>query len=258
MVPEIVIFNGSRRHLIRSSARRCCEQRMAHPLLNRPAMTESQMKRLPNGLPVTDNEAEDALLEKVADSTGEEERAGALWHLVAFYRYHLRRNDVSIGLLKLMIEESASAERSAIYYLALGQIAEAEKNWDLAVLHYNKGLGLSPANQQTSYALNNNLGFCLNARRDYAEAEDCCRRAIQIDPERHNAFKNLGLSLYGQGKLLGAAWAWVDATKLNPADSSSLNMLKALIRDHPDLLRQSDWIFSELWKHEKTRETFDA
>ncbi len=216
------------------------------------------MRGLPGGLPVTDNDAEDALLEKVAHSTGEEQRAEALWHLMFFYRYHVRRNDLSVTLLKLMIEESTSTERSAIYYLALGQIAEAEKNWDLAVVHYQKGRDLSPTNPETSYFLNNNLGFCLNALSHYAEAADSCRRAIQIDSERYNAFKNLGIALYGQGKLLAAAWAWVDATKLNPTDSNALNMLKSLVKRHPDLLTQSDWIFSELWKRDRARVTLDA
>ncbi|HEU4345307.1 MAG TPA: tetratricopeptide repeat protein, partial [Candidatus Binatia bacterium] len=96
--------------------------------------------------------------------------------------------------------------------------------------------------------LANNAAYCLNELRRYSEAERYCRRAIEINSELHYAYKNLGISLRGQGNLIGAAWAWVDATKANPVDPKAFMFLQELVKEHPDLLARCDWVVEEFAK----------
>ena len=97
---------------------------------------------------------------------------------------------------------------------------------------YLEGLSLPPAPTQTRYLLRNNLGYCLNEAHCHAEAEGHCRAAIAIDPQRHNAHKNLGVALEGQGRLAEAADAFIRAVQRNPR---ALPHLERLLASHPAL-----------------------
>ena len=63
----------------------------------------------------------------------------------------------------------------------------------------------------------NNLGFALNRLGRYADGEALCRQAIALDPRRASAYKNLGLSLQGEGRVVEAARAFVTATQVGPS-----------------------------------------
>src|SRR5207249_4331376 len=85
------------------------------------------------------------------------------------------------------------------------------------------------------YFINNNLGFSLNTLEQFAAGEKYCRRAIEIDPNRPNAYKNLGIALTGQGQYHDAAKCFVTATQVNAADPRALRLLQDLINQHPEL-----------------------
>jgi tetratricopeptide (TPR) repeat protein len=71
----------------------------------------------------------------------------------------------------------------------------------------------------------------------YAEAEGFCRRAIKINPDRHNAYKNLGLALAGQRKFPEAVKALVKAVRVCPKDPRAFKALEDLLTEvRPDLL----------------------
>ena len=100
---------------------------------------------------------------------------------------------------------------------------------------YLEGLSLPPAPTQTRYLLRNNLGYCLNEAHCHAEAEGHCRAAIAIDPQRHNAHKNLGVALEGQGRCAEAVAAYVQAVHNNPHDARALQHLERMVAAHPAL-----------------------
>jgi len=54
--------------------------------------------------------------------------------------------------------------------------------------------------------------------RPLVEGEKHCRCAIDIDWTRASAFRNLGISLNGQGNVLGAVWALTEAVRADAAD----------------------------------------
>jgi tetratricopeptide (TPR) repeat protein len=101
-----------------------------------------------------------------------------------------------------------------------------------ASVFYREGLALPRAPPDTCYLLHNNLGCCLNEAGRHADAEGHCRAAIAIDPERHNAHKNLGVALEGQGRLAEAADAFIRAVQRNPR---ALPHLERLLASHPAL-----------------------
>lgn len=149
---------------------------------------------------------------------------------------------------KLLLPRDIAPANSqkAIAYLAHGEVAEAEEQWAVALEHYGMGLSLLPNDPYTMYLLFNNAGRCLNALGFHSDAESYCRRAIEIDSKRHDAYRNLGIALLGQNNSRGAAWAWVEAIKATPSDARAAELLKHLLTENPGLPRQCPWIEQEL------------
>ena len=104
-----------------------------------------------------------------------------------------------------------------------------------AIEYYRGAFCLKPAATQVWYLVNNNLGFCLNVTGRYEEAEGYLMAAIQIDPCRPNAHKNLGLSFQGRGDLVRAAECFIDATRANARDPRAFRHLESLLSAHPEL-----------------------
>jgi len=82
--------------------------------------------------------------------------------------------------------------------LVWGVDMESASQFELACAFYSKGISLDPRNSDLRYFLNNNLGYSLNQLGRFTDGEPYCRAAIEINAARHNAYKNLGVSLTGQ------------------------------------------------------------
>jgi CheY-like chemotaxis protein len=103
----------------------------------------------------------------------------------------------------------------------------------MAIRHYSQALSLEPAEGCVWYLIHNNLGYCLNHFGRFDEAEFYCRKAIEIDPARQNAYKNLGIALEGQEDYAGAAMCYIRAVHTNASDARSLRHLESLADKHP-------------------------
>jgi tetratricopeptide (TPR) repeat protein len=101
---------------------------------------------------------------------------------------------------------------------------------------YARGLALQAAAVDVAYFLHNNRGYCLNILGRHADAEVHTRAAIAIDPERHNAHKNLGLALAGQGRFGEAARCFLEADRRCPPDIRARGHLTELLAENPELL----------------------
>jgi tetratricopeptide (TPR) repeat protein len=97
---------------------------------------------------------------------------------------------------------------------------------------------MEPTSSWVGYFLNNNLGYSLVQVGLFEEAEPYLRAAIEIDPKRLNAYKNLGLSLQGQRRYSEAAISYLESIKTCPADSRAFKHLEALVDEHPELTTQ--------------------
>lgn len=119
--------------------------------------------------------------------------------------------------------------------LRLGILCERAEMFDAAVRVYETGLTTDPVDRETSYFLMNNLGYSLNQLGRFAQGEVCARAAIHTDPQRHNAWKNLGVALEGQKQYREAADAFITATCIRPQDPRALvHLAKMTEREHEE------------------------
>jgi tetratricopeptide (TPR) repeat protein len=209
-------------------------------------MNKQDTRELPPGLPVTDSEREQNLIQALAQCPQGQKRAEVLWKLSRFYHYQAYRSDLAGSLVDLMTKERESDDRTAAFHLAEGQKAQTQQKWEIALEHYAQGLSRLPKEARTLYLLYNNGAHCRNMLGLYAEAEKYCRLAIETDSKRHEAYINLGISLEGQRDMTGAAWCFVEALKANPFNLQAAERLRQLLIDYPTLPVQSPWIAVEL------------
>jgi tetratricopeptide (TPR) repeat protein len=184
------------------------------------------------GKSLSREKAETLLLEKLR--TAGEGRETALWEIARFYSV-VGPPEKALPYLRELGEHTGDPEKLAACYLAMGQLMEKTRDFLLATRFYRQAFTLEPSDSQNWYFINNNLGFCLNILGQYREAEAYCRAAIEIDPDRPNAYKNLGLSLQGQERYVQAAAAFVQAVQANASDPRALAHLEALFAEHREI-----------------------
>jgi len=208
-------------------------------------MSDFAKRPLLAGAPAPSQDTEKMLLERLQNSTTEDDHFRWLLFVVGYYR-GMQRIDAAKGLLQQFLRESDKSEYKVHCHLALGQIATDEQDLETALNHFGAALALKPATKKVEYVLLNNTGYCLNTLGRYGEGERHCRKALEIDWMRPSAYRNLGVSLHGQGNLIGAAWALVEAAKADASDERARVLLEKLLSLNPALLVSSPWIMDGL------------
>jgi len=186
----------------------------------------------PVGRPITGEEYEAILKERLAVSQGTD--LDSLYRLSSLYA-RTGRIELAKECVRSLLASNQAPGGTATHYLQLGQLGEKIGDFELAAKHYRHGLEAGPVEQGVRYFLRNNLGFSLNQLGRFAEAMPLLREAIQVDPEQPNAYKNLGLCLWGLERHVEAALCFIDATRVNAADARSLNHLEDLSGEHPEI-----------------------
>ncbi|MDB6035521.1 MAG: peptidase and chymotrypsin/Hap [Verrucomicrobiales bacterium] len=181
---------------------------------------------------VSAEETERLLLKRLKDETAAPH--DALWELAKFYS-HTKQHEKALDCLRRIMASLPDAERKAACVLAMGQTMEQVADYPAAIRYYREAFALEPTNTRTWYLIHNNLGFSLNTLGQFSEGERLCRIAVQIDPDRPNAYKNLGISLEGQGRYEAAAEYFVQGTKADASDARSYHLLLKLLNEHPEL-----------------------
>jgi tetratricopeptide (TPR) repeat protein len=187
---------------------------------------------------LTGNEAEiEARLLRVARTRQQALRV-TLEELATFYQNTERVEDWE-RCLDRTVDLHEEANHQSGLLVMLGVTAERREDWDMAIRYYARSLSANPTDPDLAYFSHNNLGYCLNQLGDWEPAESYCRSALHVNPTRHNAHKNLGLSLCGQGRYLEAAHSFIVATERQPRDVRALAHLDDMIREHPDAFHGS-------------------
>ena len=195
--------------------------------------------------PVHEQDTESLLLERLKNSQSENDYFRWLLFVVGFYR-GIQKVDAAMALLHRFIETSNSDEQKAHCHLTLGQIATDEQHFEAALKHFKIALGLNPKQKKIVYVLHNNTAYCLNMLHCYAEGERHCRLAIEVNWTRASGYRNLGVSLKGQAKLVEAVWALVEAAKLDVSDERARLLLRKLIEENPYVVVQCPWAMEGL------------
>ena len=177
-------------------------------------------------------EVEGLLLKRLEEE--KDSPTDALWELSRFYQ-QTSQPDKGLACLRQVLARMPDAESKAGCVLAMGQMMESARDFEGAVRFYKEAFALEPVQTDVWYFINNNLGFSLNTLGRFAEAERYCRQAVAVNPNRPNAFKNLGIALAGQGDYAGAARCYVASTQANAADPRAAQLLVDLLREHPEL-----------------------
>lgn len=135
------------------------------------------------------------------------------------------RDEAARRFLARARELAAGSEGEAPRLLMLGVRFEEIERYDLAGECYEQGRALGARDPVSWYFLHNNHAYCLAMLGRHAEAEPLARAAIAIDRVRHNAHKNLGLALVGQGRLREAIECFRRASGLCPTDGRAAQHL---------------------------------
>ena len=188
-------------------------------------------KKQIEGEPVTLDEAEEYLLAKLNESGGDRQKARS--ELVIFYGNTGRDADAMRYAEEYLAECDDPGDKAEMCFRQ-GQLMEHVMDWESAIRFYSKALEIGSRADIDRYFIHNDIGFALNQLERYAEAELHLREAIRLDETRPNAFKNLGLSLEGQGKFGEAALCYITATRANASDPRALKHLEELAKRHKE------------------------
>jgi tetratricopeptide (TPR) repeat protein len=145
---------------------------------------------------------------------------------------HMRR---ALDYARAALKVTEDTQELIQCYLMLGGLEEQVDDFYSAIAYYSLGLSQKPSDKDHRYFFNNNLAYCLNEVGKYEESEPYCRKAILTDARRHNAHKNLGISMQAQGQYTKAARCYLRAVRLGPADPRALEHLEELVCEHPEV-----------------------
>lgn len=187
---------------------------------------------------ITFEVCEDFLLSKIEKSKEENndiELEKDTYRLANFYE-RCDKLDQAINVYENLITITNDNKRLAYYLFSQGQLHERVNNFSTAINYYQKSFDiLSESNQKIRYYIFNNCGYCYNVLKDFSRGEEYCRQAIDINPEKSNAYKNLGISFEGQNRFCEAVETYLEATRKNSSDRRALDLLMNLIFEHPEI-----------------------
>jgi tetratricopeptide (TPR) repeat protein len=203
-------------------------------------------KKIPNlEMSAQEGDTEQLLLERLGKSQSEADYFRWLLFVVGFYR-GVQKIEAAKALLERFAETSSNGEQKAYCYLTLGQIATDEQCFEAALGYFDTALRLDPKQKKIVYVLHNNAAYCLNSLDRYTEGERHALIAIEINWTRASGYRNLGISLKGQGKIIEAGWALVEAAKLDTSDERARVLLRTLIEENPELSLHCPWLVDGL------------
>ncbi len=120
-------------------------------------------------------------------------------------------------------------------WLHAGVACERTGRFDAAVAAYEQGRLRGSRDLDQVYWLHNNAGYALNQLGRHDEASSLLAVAVDLAPEPHNAWKNLGMAWQGLGRIEAAAVAYGRAFLIETADRRALALLEDLVLAHREL-----------------------
>ena len=148
-----------------------------------------------------------------------------------------------------------SDEEKAGCLLMMGQAQEGLCDYRAAGTTYRRAFELPQENNGTWYFPYNNIAYCLDAEGRRDEAEKHCCAAIRINRKCHNAHKNLGIALEGQGRYMDAARSYMRAARLCSTDRRAIELLKRMMCTHEEVFAGSPDILA---RPDKCQEAIDS
>ncbi|MEI7999639.1 MAG: tetratricopeptide repeat protein [Candidatus Omnitrophota bacterium] len=183
-------------------------------------------------------------LNKARATSNLEEKTEALRSIILHYRSkHMDKNGCYIellrkelvGILESFVDFPLFKTTVAEFLLREGAYCEKARDFESGVVFYGACAALSVEDPMIKFFSLNNLGFCFNYVRKFDEAEKVLRQAIAFDPNKYNAWKNLGVSLEWQGQYEEAVECFIKAITISKGEPRSRLHLNRLLERHPTL-----------------------
>jgi protein O-GlcNAc transferase len=112
----------------------------------------------------------------------------------------------------------------------LGVLCLQQKNYLLAIQHFEKAVSLGPNNPIVYF----NLGNALRSKGNYGDAITSYQKAVQLDPNMADAYTNLGLVYQQRGDLQTAIACYQKAIQLDPNMTDAYNNLGLIYQQKGD------------------------
>ncbi len=134
---------------------------------------------------------------------------------LAFTYSEMQRMDEALAAAR----RAVTAEPNDYYgYLALGYVLSLRKSYAEAETAYRRSVTLAP---QPLVILHTELVRILGDQRRYADAAIEAKKAVDIDPKASSLRFSYALMLQKLGQLVPSAEQYLEASRLDPKDSSS-------------------------------------
>lgn len=138
-----------------------------------------------------------------------------------------------------LIATITDERQASAVLLQKGALCERIHDFESAKKSYTESIHLYSDDPEMAYWQYNNLGFCLNYLKQFDKAEEWCRKAIEINDEQYNAWKNLGVALENQGSISEAIDCYKKSAELSPVDKrAALHLERLMKRLREDLERK--------------------
>ena len=178
--------------------------------------------------------AEQVTKEELDEAVTLDDKVAALNDIIAVYLYD-DRHEEALKLVEDYIDEERTISFKVQLLLFQGRISENVLDYNGAIKYYQKALGYGRQDGIDYYFVYNNLGFCYNFSKDFNKAEKACSIAIEINPGRYNALKNLGVSMECRGKYKDALKCFMKAAELSNKETRTMMHLHRLLRRRPEI-----------------------
>ena len=176
-------------------------------------------------------EAENALAKAITV----EEKLSGLSKIMAIY--FAERNYLgAFFVVDELLNDPSMTDHRAYLLLQKGRASEYLYEFSDALIYYCRGLASHIVPRKIYFDLWHGVSLCLLYKQDFKQAELCCRRVLELDPNQWQAWMNLGASLEHQQCLKEALNAYKKAVELSRRNEVSLLHCSRFIRRYPNLL----------------------
>lgn len=168
------------------------------------------------------------------------------WRIVLNYgAYLLDFTNNRERCFEILSEALCLSDRNPYILTNLGNLMMIEKKYDSAHKYYTEALIYNPQNPIPYHG----LGHIYKLHtKDMNKAEECYRKAIELEPENPDYKYDYGILLYQCGKYHEAATAFATAIRQNPEHIEAKNYLGIILGFNLNQRSKSIEIFDELIK----------
>ncbi|MTJ53625.1 tetratricopeptide repeat protein, partial [Anabaena sp. UHCC 0253] len=149
------------------------------------------------------------------DSTTLEQEATRIIQEGTYEKYvNLTNEETNRKILEIIdiIEHEIDNEQKAKLFFELGYLQYIRKNHEEAISSYDKAVEIKPDKHEAW----NNRGNSLDDLGRYEEAISSYDKAVEIKPDKHEAWYNRGISLYNLGRYEEAISSYDKAVEFKP------------------------------------------